>query len=307
MSIEVVRSLPGVEINNTRKVKEARKNRLLNNAVLSSRMGHPDMLVYPAGRWDVENITMPSVKTLAMIDIVPLLFSEPRPENGYSTMINAQLDAHRGSYVALPNLFDNPFMSPSLATQFVQNIQHRAFLNQVGYVASNFGYEPASQKEIAQVRNDSLAEVLAGVIFWGADVDSIRLGKFEDDFRVQFDLAGQEKTIIFHQTRIDKSFSNPTSAEYEWTQRLLTEFSPRRTALLVKADLYRVSPHVMAAVRPDVVVGNCSVTDDIAFTFGDQYHFAESDSEPYPYPGQRWNGRFIGNLRFGERLVGVSR
>lgn len=302
MLVDVFRSLPGIEINNTQRVKEARTNRIRNNAVLASRMRHPDMLVYPAGGWDVENITMPSVRALAMIDIVPFLFSEPRPDNSYSAAIHAQLEAHNG-YVSLRTLFDNPLLSQSQADAFVQKIQEKTFRDQVNYVANNFGYEPASQREIDQVREDSITAVLAGIIFWGAEVDTIQLGKFGNDFRVQFDLAGQEKTIIFHQAQIDRDFSNPSSTEYAWAQSLLGEFSPERTALLVKADLQRVSPHVMGAVQPDVVVGNCSVTDAIAFTFADHYEFPEPSSEPYPYPGQRWNGRFIGNIRLGFRTV----
>lgn len=303
MSVDVFRSLPGVEINNSRKVKEARKNHLLNNAVLASRMGNPDMLVYPAGLWDVENSTMP-IRTLVLIDIVPFLFSNPRPDNSYSAVINAQLEAHKG-YIGLPEVFANPLLSSLQVGEFEHRMQ-KAFFDQVSYTASNVGYEPASEKRIDQVRQDSIAEVLAGVIFWGADIESIRLGKFGDDFRVQFDLAGQEKTIVLHQAQIGRDFSRPGSVDYDWTQSLLEEFAPRRTGLLVKADLQRVSRHVIGAFQPDVIAGNCSVIDEIELMFGDQYRFPQIPSQRFPYHDQRWNGKLIGDVRVGQRVPVIS-
>lgn len=287
------------------KAQESLRKTRENNVALAPQLGNPTKLFYPAGRYDITPLTIPSVRVMAIIDMVPLLFAEPRPDNSYSSSIYSILEQHNGSYVSCAQLFQEPSFLSSQQAEFIGQVKG-SLETYASSETGKKGYELGEEKDITDVEKDSFVDIFTRAILLGADISTLQVGKFRDDFKVRYELDGELKTLLFKQAKIDKEFSDPTSANYLWAATCFDEYGDGSTALVVKGDLKNTAAHVVDAVNPDTIFGSGQSITGLMYTLLYRYNFVGVDKVQLPHPYQAWGYGYTASMQIGRRIATLS-
>ncbi len=271
-----------------------------NNIVLADQLNNPVRLFYPAGGYDVEQLTIPSVRSLAIVDLVPFLFDHEVLENTYSPILHRILNAQQGKYITLPKLFKDPSFTAEHEEAFMKKAQS-SLNRQVNRRAYVKGYAKGTDIDKSAVKEDSFVKTLMYMRLLGIDLRTVQIGKFGDDFRVKCIVDGAEKSVTFRHTQIGPNFSYPDSENYLWTQDWLNDGEEGGTALVVKADMMHVARHTINAVNPDVVFGNggsmTAVKEDVVPAPAVDYLYLPVRGLPFSKEG--WGYEQYGTIEIG--------
>jgi hypothetical protein len=300
MNIEAIRNT--VSQTEVQKAQEVLRRKRANNIALSEKMDNPVRLFYPAGGYDISHLTMPSVNVMAIVDVVPFLFASDTRQNNYSSTIHSILREQSGRYIPLADFFTNPSFLPGQQVGLVTSM-HEALKVQFDDEVNEKGFQRSMITDKSQVTNDNFANVLAGLSLMDVDFDTIQIGKFEDDFRLQFMLDGMRKTAVFRNEKIDYTFSDIRSLKFDSINRLFDGFDEGVTVLIVKADAALTAEHTVEAVNPDFICGSGASMNKIRFRFSKNYAFPEiNETYDLPYPSARWGYDTAGDIQIAERV-----
>ncbi|HSA84383.1 MAG TPA: hypothetical protein VLF20_05885 [Patescibacteria group bacterium] len=277
-----------------------------NAAALATHIGSPRKLFYAAGRADMLPVTIPSVEVMAIVDMVPLLLPNARI-NGYSKSIHDILQARNGRYIKLTDLVNDPALSDIAKGDLAAKVQASLVTMLEDPLEDNDFFTSIAERK-SVMNGDSFADALASVYAYGGKLRTMKVGKFGDDYRIQFNVGWKKKTVIFNDTEINRNYSRPGTATARWAQHCFDGFGRGKTALAVKSDYNDVSVHVVDAVNPDIIFGSNRELEKIQeraalnrFASG-VYQFVPVDSSKLPYPTRNWGYDPINEMVVGRKL-----
>ncbi|SRR5258706_36621 len=237
-----------------------------NAKVIADALGNPRKLFYAAGGYDLQHLFMPGSEVMAIIEIVPFLQESDSSVNSFSAAIDKALDDNKNRYISMQDLFLSNSLSQRQHGEFISsyNMSLEAVIDGL---RDNIGYKvlPVDNKD--QIEGDNFTNALATLAVMGVDMKSIMLGKFRDDYQMEFLLDGVKKTVIYRNSPLsshsDIVFSQGSNyakwdrENYEWITGYFQKL-PGKTALIASGDYAHVSQHVFKSLSPDVYFGDPS-------------------------------------------------
>jgi hypothetical protein len=201
---------------------------------------------------------MPSVKVAAIIDKTPLLSSYY--SNSLSANFDSVLERQKSKLVPLVDLINDHMVSKASYINFDKAL---STATQAANKDMNSGHKfDDSPPEEIHYGEDSFMDILGGLSTIGVNLNSVRIGSFEDEYRIAFSLNGEEKMLLYKQEvlpgiRRHEQIRRSSKLSI-WLRTCFNEFPAGPTAVIAKADRNDSAPAIIAETKPDVVIADGS-------------------------------------------------
>lgn len=237
-------------------VKTTRASLRAMYAFLGVAAGSPSRWLYPAGGYDIfPLVCTPSVDEMTIIDAVPFL--DPESSGAlYSYALSGIIDSlPDGTYVNISDVErDNPYLSGVGFEEFERTVEH--LIGDVSYAQSK-GFQVLTPEKVVHPDHDNIAHIFASLIVGGVDLRTVQVAKFTNDYRVQFIVDGQRKTLTYRQAFLETAERSRRGSHTPQEAIANCFQSPGgAVAVLVKADAAEVAGDIIREAKPDVIVGS---------------------------------------------------